>query len=251
MQTSDIEIKLKNKYPAELCSAILDSYIKSIAELRKHNWKYSANEMGAFIENSFRIIQYITLGNYNPINKQMPTFNQSLLNTFENATTSINESFRIIIPRVLYAMYCIRNKRGAIHPNNINPNRMDAQLLINSAKWVLAELYRLSISSDFEVAEKVINSIMDKEIDIIWDSGRCLRILDTKMTTKNKILCLLYIKNNQSVDSLQISIEYKNKSDFKKVLKQLHAQRLIEYVDEECILTPVGERKAEEIFNNK
>lgn len=250
MQISDIELNLKNKYPAELCSAILVSYLKSITEFRKHNWKYSANEIGAFIENSFRIIQYITQGSYTPINKQMPTFNQSLLNTFENASVSINETFRIIIPRILYGMYCIRNKRGAIHPNGIDPNRMDAQLLNNNAKWILAELYRMSIDSEFEEAEKIIESIMNKEIDMIWDNGKCLRILDTKMSTKNKILCLLYIKNNQNVNSLQVSIEYKNKSDFKKILRQLHTQRLIEYAEEECILTPLGEIKAQEILNN-
>lgn len=251
MQINEIENKLKNKYPAELCSAILGAYLKSIAEFRKHNWKYSASEIGAFIENSFRIVQYITQGKYTPINKQMPTFNQSLLNTFENAPTTIDESFRIIIPRILYSMYCIRNKRGVIHPNAINPNRMDSQLLNNSAKWILAELYRLSICTNFESAENIINSIMDKEIDIIWDNGNCLRILDTKIATKNKILCLLYIENKQTSDKLQFSIEYKNKSNFKKILNQLHTQRLIEYQNEECILTPIGERKAEEIFNKK
>ena len=250
MQISEVQKSLEMKYPAELCSYVLTSYAKSIAEFRKHNWKYSTNEMGEFIENSFRIIQFMTNETYTPINTRMPIFNQDLLTAFENVSSKINESFRIIIPRVLYSMYCIRNKRGAIHTNGVSPNRMDALLLNNSAKWVLAEFYRLSVNTDFENAEKIINSIMDKEIDIVWDNGKCLRILDTKMTAKNKILCLLYVKNNQNSDSLQASIEYKNKADFKNILKQLHAQRLIEYSNEECILSPQGERLAEKLFDN-
>ena len=85
------------------------------------------------------------------MNKKLPIITEGLLKTFEQSYNS-GEEYRIIIPRVLYSMYCIRNKRGMIHINNINPNRVDALYLINSSKWILSEIIRLTSNIDFEIA---------------------------------------------------------------------------------------------------
>ena len=70
------------------------------------------------------------------------------------------------------------------------------------------------------------------------------------MTSKDKVICLLYMKDGMTDIELQNSIEYKNFSDFKKILRALHKDKMIEYQNPKCILSPIGIMKAEKLFEN-
>ena len=65
------------------------------------------------------------------------------------------------------------------------------------------------------------------------------------MSAKDKVLCLLYVKDRQSELELQTSIEYKNGSEFKKILRGLHKDKLVEYSEGKCMLSPIGVLQAE------
>ena len=135
-----------------------------------------------------------------------------------------------------------------IHKSHIDPNRMDASVLLSNTKWVLAEIFRQVSTMSFEKTEEIVNSIIRKESSIVWDTGDGLRILDTKMSCKNKVLCLLYMKDGQLDTDLQKSTEYKNTTEFKRVLRSLHKEKLIEYSDSKCILSPTGLIEAETLL---
>jgi hypothetical protein len=196
------------------------------------------------------MIEYQLDSKYTPLSDKLKNFNEKILAEYENHDSKYPEEYRIIIPRCLYAMYCLRNKRGMIHKNHIDPNRMDATVLLNNTKWVLAELFRLVSKLSFEDTESVINTIICKETAMVWNNGICLRILDTKMSAKNKVLCLLYIKDGQTDTELRNAIEYKNITDFKKLLKSLHKDRLIEYLNSKCLISPLGIEIAEKLLSN-
>lgn len=245
MTKSDIQTILRTTYPQDLTDSMLVSYDKALAEYKKGHWSYFGNEIGQFIEVARRIVEYQLEGKYTPLSEKLKIFNEKVLTEWENKSTAIPEVYRIIIPRALYAMYCLRNKRGMIHANHIDPNRMDATVLLWNTKWILAEYFRLASALPFEETKAVVDSIMCRETSIIWDNGSMLRVLDTKMPTRDKILCLLYIKNNQSEIELRNSTEYKNVSEFKKILKTLHSGRLIEYSDGNCTISPTGIDRAE------
>lgn len=248
MEINNIKNILINEYPEKLIDSILECYLKALTEYRKCNWKYVGTEIGQFIENCRRMIEYKLNNSYTALDKKLTIFNEQELKKFENK--SGKEEYRIIIPRLLYSLYAIRSKRGMIHQNHINPNYMDATLLINNAKWILAELIRLSSNIDFDKANELINSIMSKENNIIWEVNGKIRILNTKIDTQSKILCLLYYKDNQTDGFLCDMLEYKNFSRFKCILKKLHKERFIEYGNSNCILSPNGKLKAEEILKN-
>ena len=248
MTKSDIQNILLTIYPAELIDPLLMNYENGLAEYKKQHWQYFGNEVGQFIEIARRMIEFQLGGKYTPLAAKLPNFNERILTAWENYDSKFSEIYRVIIPRRLYSMYCIRNKRGMIHKSQIDPNRMDAILLLSDIKWVLSEFFRIASTFSFKKTEEIINSIMCKETTIIWDTGNCLRILDTKMSSKNKIICLLYIKDGMSDIDLQKAIEYKNTSDFKKILRQLHKEKLIEYNMQQCILSPIGIDKAEELL---
>ncbi len=248
MTRSDIEAIFESNYPHELASPLIDNYWNASREYKKNNWQYFGNEVGQFIEISRRMIEYQLDKKYTPLEKKLANFNESVLVSWENHDASISEVYRIVIPRCLYSMYCLRNKRGMIHKNQITPNKMDANILLHNTKWVLAELFRMVSTKSFEETTSIIDSIMCKETSIIWDTGSCLRIMDTKMSSINKVLCLLYIKDSQKDNDLQNSVEYKNTTQFRRILKEMHSKKLIEYSSSICILSPLGEKQAEELL---
>ena len=248
MTKSDIQTVLESVYPHELAESLLTNYENALREFKKGNWRYFGNEIGQFIEVSYRMIEFQLTANYTPIANKLPNFNERVLTTWENYGSTYDEVYRIIIPRCLYAMYCIRNKRGMIHKNHIDPNKMDATILLNDTKWILAEFFRLSSTLSFEETESIIDSIMCKENSLIWDTGSVLRVLDTKMSTADKVLSLLYVKDSQTDLELQKSVEYKNFTEFKRLLRTLHTKRLIEYDVPNCIISPLGIQRAEEIL---
>lgn len=242
---------LKNKFPEELANSILQSYTATLKEYKKRNWKYAGNEIGQFIEVARRLLEFVFSSKYTPLSERLPFFNESALHTYEQASQSIEVSYRILIPRYLYAMYSIRNKRGIIHKSEIDPNAMDLTILLYSAKWVLSEMVRLSSDLSFEQTSELIESLMEKEQPLFWGVENTIRLLDVKMDSASKILCLLYHKDKQSDIELQRAIEYQNTTTFKTILKKLHKERKIEYTNGICLLSPLGIIKAEEIISQQ
>lgn len=249
MTRSDIQNVLTTVYPPELVDAMLTSYENALAEYKKEHWQYFGNEIGQFVEVARRMIEYQLDNQYTPLSNKLTNFNEKILTAWENYDATFSEVYRIVIPRCLYSMYCLRNKRGMIHKSHIDPNRMDATVLLSNTKWVLAEIFRQVSTMSFEETEEIVNSIMIKETSIVWDTGTCLRILDTKMPSKDKVLCLLYMREKMTDAELQNSIEYKNVSEFKKILRDLHKNKLIEYCVPNCILSPLGIARAEKLYS--
>lgn len=250
MTRSDVQAILNNAYPPELVVPMLTSYENALLEFKMGRWQYSGNEIGQFIEVARRIVEYQLDGKYTSLADKLTVFSEKVLATYEAHSSSIPETYRIVIPRILYAMYCLRNKRGMIHKSHIDPNKMDASVLLGNTKWVLAEFFRQASTLSFEETEAAIDNIMCRETSVVWDTGGALRILDTKMTTRDKVLCLLYIKDGQSESELKNNIEYKNSTHFREILRALHSEKLIEFSSEKCILSPIGIQKAETLLNS-
>lgn len=249
MNIITIQNSFNNLIPQELTNELIQSYNKALNEYSKQNWKYLINELAQFNEITYRIIEFLLTGLYTPIKDKLPIFNETILIKWENIPNK-EENIRIIIPRVLYSMYCIRNKRGAIHKNDISPNKMDANILLYDAKWILAELFRICSKLSIEESQEIIDSIINKEIDLLWKINGKTRILNQKLKCNDQILILLYSNNKMNIDDLIKNIEYSNKSTFKKILKDLHKKRLIEFDGTNCTISPKGSNEAEQIIKD-
>lgn len=237
------------KYPSEIIDALLESYTQIVINYRIEKWKPSELDAGHFVESMRRIIEQELFGSYTPISSNLPSFNAEELRRYENATG--DETFRFVIPRILHSVYCIRNKRGVGHVSHISPNKMDASYILSSVKWALADLIRVSESCSNNEALSLIEAIVSREVDLIWDDGESFLILDTKLNYKQKVLLTLYKKGKVSIDELQNLLEYKNKSNFKKLLKDLKSRQKIDIIEESiCKISPLGVVSAESIIQS-
>lgn len=240
----NIEAVLKTRFPHDVVDALLYAYREIEWNYVLKKWKASELDAGHFVEAARRLIEYELTGVYTPISQKLPNFNDSVLSSYEN--TSGDESFRILIPRILKSIYNIRNKRGVGHISGISPNEMDSTYILYSVKWVLAELVRLSSGLPVSETQSLLNSITERKMELLWKENNITRILNTSIKAKEKILLLLYDQSPRKDKELQEIIEYVNKAKFRSILRELHKKRLIEYKsDNNCFLSPKGLIEAE------
>ena len=88
-------------------------------------------------------------------------------------------SARIQIPRMIAALYEIRNNRGVGHAGgDVDPNHMDATAVIYMSKWVVAELVRLlhGLTTD-EATDIAMDALVEREVALVFGeaaiSGVC------------------------------------------------------------------------------
>lgn len=244
MVIKNIIEKASNK---ELADLLITSFQNIERNYNFKSWKSSELDSGHFVESVRRFLELKLFGQYTPVNKPLSNFNEKTLTSYQNKQG--NESYRVLIPRLLFVIYGIRNKRGVGHISKIHPNKIDASLILSSSKWILAELIRLNSDLAFEKTELLIDEIVQRNIEGIWDIGKSKRILIDGLSVKEKIIFLLFNSSKMLDSELIEVIEYKNPAYFKKVLKELHSNRTIEYYSNgDCLLSPKGALYAEKII---
>ena len=125
---------------------------------------------------------------------------------------------------------------------------MDATLILQSVKWVLAELIRINSALNIFETQKLISSIVERKIDLIWKEDGILKILNNKIKIEEKILILLFDSSPQSDQQLLKASGYKNSSRFRDILDKLDNKVLISYENNNCRISPTGRVKAESII---
>lgn len=250
MVSSGIQPILEAAYPKDIIERVVDAAVEIESNFRLEKWKPSELDAGHFVEAVRRIIEHELLGSYTPFNQSIGTFSQAVLNQYESATGL--EEYRILIPRVLYSMYCIRNKRGVGHISSIAPNKQDATYILYATKWVLSELVRIAGSSSPDEAHRLTDQIIERQVDRIWDDGETFMILDKELTARQAILLCLYKTDRMPIRELQTKVGYKNATAFKKLVFDLRSNKLLDVTtDSICKLSPLGIREAERILSRR
>lgn len=229
-----------------IATAVTDSYAEIVRHYALRNWKTAGLDSGHFVEAVRRFLEHKLFAKSTPLDSGLSRFNDGALKSYESAAG--DDSYRILIPRVLFGIYSIRNKRSIGHLGAVAASQLDAMLLMNSAKWVVAELVRLNATGSADDTRRLIDVIIQREIETLWQEGGIVRILDTSLKTPKQILVLLALRGDQTPRELQRVIEYKRAGDFMKILRRLHNDRFLELTDELVTISPKGIAEAEEIL---
>jgi hypothetical protein len=234
-------------------AALADSLLDTFKEVEKHyflrSWKTSELDSGHFVESVRRFIDFSLAGPYVPIGTTLSNFNSQELRRLENATGS--DAYRLHIPRALFTIYGLRNKRGVGHLGLVSPNYLDATLIVATCKWVLGEILRAESTLTFDETAAIVNAIVDRPVPGLWDVGSTRRILAEGLSLREQILFLLLAESPQHTDRLIASTGYSNQAYFKTLLTTLHKERRIELTaDGNCFLSPTGHQEAEQIAFN-
>lgn len=238
--------------PNGLRTPLLDEYSRIIQNYYEHRWGPSELSGGRFCEIVFTVLEGYFSGSYSSSPRKPRNF-VAACRALEQNSGGVR-SFRILIPRMLPALYEIRNNRGVGHVGgDVSPNHMDANAIVSMANWIMAELVRVYHNLTPDEAENLVNALAERKTPLIWESGDLKRVMDPSLSLKDHILVLLSsVSGSVSFKDLQRWTDYDNRSYLKRLLQQMHEQRLLEYnrANEEVYILPPGTDLASKISAN-
>lgn len=246
---STIAVPALNVLPIGLRNELIAEFNKLLDHYRARRWEPSQLNAGKFSEVVFTIVDGYLRGSY-PQRAAKPKNMVQSCRGLERTPESVGtRSMRILIPRILPALYECRNNRNVGHVGgDVDPNEMDATFVVAAAKWIMAELVRvLHDLPTVEDATAMVEAIVERDIPSVWQVAGKQRVLHRDLTTKDQILLLTYHVGGHAPDAdLLAWTEYRNSSRFRALLRELHATRVVEY-DEHCEvhLSPTGIQEVE------
>lgn len=231
--------------PVSLRQELLDAYAEIVRNFREQRWEPSELNGGKLCEVIHSILRGHVDGGF-PDKASKPSNMVDACKAFEGADrNTFPRSVRIQIPRILMALYEVRNNRGVGHVGgDVDPNHMDARYVLESSKWVMAELVRVFHDLKPEEATQTIDNLVDRTVPVVWDTGKAKRVLRTGLSYKEQTLLLLYSTTGPVLEKdLFRWVEHSNSSVYRRdVLRKAHQERLLEYDELSTVvqLSPTG-----------
>lgn len=246
--------KILANLPGGLRDPLLQSYQEIARNYAEHRWEPSELNGGKFCEVVYSIVSGSIRGLF-PTRlskpRDMVQACRALEGTPEDLSRTGDRSLRILIPRVLLALYEIRNNRGVSHVGgDVDPNFLDATAVFEMASWVLAELVRIFHNISTREAQEIVDVLIERKHPIIWQIRDLKRVLDPSMTIVDQTLLLLHQRPAWvSESNLARWVEYSSVSMFRtRVLRPLHKKRFIEYDAQQrrAHISPYGVARVEQ-----
>lgn len=217
--------------PDRLREELLAAFCSIVKNYRERRWEPAELNGGKLCEVVYTILKGVAEGSYLPRAKK-PRNMVRACQQLENEASGAPRSIRIQIPRMLIALYEIRNNRNVGHVGgDVDPNQMDAICVLQMSKWIMAELVRVLHGVDVDEAKALIEGLVERDTPQIWEVDGKRRVLTDNLSMRDKTLLLLHSVNGKVPDAdLIMWTEYSNRSVYRRnILGKLHRDRMIEY----------------------
>ncbi len=234
--------------PSGLRDPLLEEYRLILQNYLERKWLPAELSGGRFCEIVYTILTGYAAGTY-PASPNKPANFLDACRRLENYT-SVPRSFQILIPRLLPALYEIRNQRGVGHVGgDVDPNLMDSIAVVSMVNWIMAELIRVYHQLSTDEAQRVIDILVERRVPLVWQIGQMKRVLDPSLSLRDQALLLIYASSTPTtMNDLVTWIGVKEPGYFKRILRDLHTNRYIELSSNEEIIEilPPGTKYVEE-----
>lgn len=243
--------------PPSLRDELLVAFRNIEQNFREGRWEPSELNGGKLCEVVYSILKGYVAGAF-PKKATKPRNMVDECKALEKASPTFPRSIRIQIPRMMIALYEIRNNRNVGHVGGeVDPSYMDAMCVLHISKWIVAELVRVFHDVSPEEATSAVEALSDREMSLVWTINGVSRILNTSLSMMDKTLLLLYAApaGLQESDLLR-SVEHSNPTVFRRdILRKAHKRRWLEYdaANTKATISPVGsqiiEKKLSSLIN--
>jgi len=235
--------------PPELRGDLVEALNKITTNFRERRWEPAELNGGKLCEIVYSIIR----GHADGIMPAKPSKPKNMADACKKLEQEqhLPRSLRIQVPRMLVALYEIRNNRGVGHAGgDVDPSHMDAVAVLYMSKWLVAELIRVFHNVNTAEATDAVDLLVERELPIVWSVDGKKRVLADKLSQRDKTLVLLYSEQGAVAEAdLRMWTEAANASSYRRdVLRKAHRERLLEYdeANRTVRLSPKGARYAEE-----
>lgn len=234
--------------PAGLRDPLFEEYGRIVQSYMERKWLPAELGGGRFCEIVYTILDGFATGNYAAAPTKPANFVQACRQL--EVRPNVPRSFQILLPRLLPALYEIRNNRGVGHVGgDVDSNYMDATAVLTTANWIMAELIRVFHQLPTDEAQKTVDALVERRVPIIWQTGDIKRVLDTSLNLRDRVLLLMNSSPGQVVLSDLLKwTGHENHAYFTRLVRTLHKERLIELSEDEssAIILPPGTKYIEE-----
>jgi len=228
--------------PDGLRHPLLEEFGRIVNNFMERRWTSAELSGGRFCEIVYTILYGRARGTFANSPSKPTNFVAACRQLETNA--NVPRSFQILIPRMLAALYEIRNNRNVGHVGGeVDPDFMDSSAVLSMASWIVAELVRVFHGVSTEEAQGIVDNLAERRLPLVWKSGEIRRVLNPRLPIKEQILLLIgSVDGRVQADTLFKWTGYKKKAYFVRSLRQLHFDRLIEFSNQtgEVELLPPG-----------
>ena len=241
--------------PSGLRNPLIAEYRALVQNFLEHRWLPSELSGGRFSEIVYTILDGQATGTYAARPAKPGNLHQACQKLEKNALPHVPRSFQILIPRMLPALYEIRNNRSVGHVGgDVDPNHMDCVAVLSMCGWIMGELVRVYHGLSVADAQRVVDAMAQTRIPAVWTDGTIKRVLQHELKFPDQLL-LLIATSLPDVSSAQLRqwTEVSSKQYLTKLLRGLHKKRLIEFsesIDKVRILPP-GAAAVEELVRRR
>ena len=149
--------------PTQLRDELLAAFNQILRNYRERRWEPAELNGGKLCEVVYSILKGHAAGTY-PSRAKKPRNMVLACQNLENELAGAPRSIRIQIPRMLIALYEIRNNRNVGHVGgDVEPNHMDAVCVLQIGKWIMAELVRVLHAVDVGEATALVEGLVERD----------------------------------------------------------------------------------------
>lgn len=216
--------------PEKLRAQLLEELSGVERNYRESRWKPAELDGGRLCEVVYSILRGHVDGRM-PASAEKPKNFLQACRDLQNAA-GFPHSVRVTIPRMLTALYELRNNRGVGHVGGeVDPNHMDATVVLAMSKWLMAEVVRLFHDEDPGTANDLVDALVERDTPLVWDTGGRKRVLNTDLAVRDRTLLLLHATAGAVLEAtIRDWVESKNSTRYRReILENLHSEKYVEY----------------------
>jgi len=229
--------------PKGLRGPLLKEYRAAVDAARGGKWETVGTKAGKLCEVIYSILRGHVDGVL-PAKPSKPGNMVAACTALEQADAKFGRPVRIQMPRMLIAVYELRNNRAIGHiDGDLDPNEMDGMFFLRAIKWLVAELVRVFHAVDVDEAAALVDAVSERSVPLIWKRAERIRVLNPKLAMPDKTLLVLYDSPaGMKRAKLCGAVEHSNLTVFtKSVLQRLHKRAFVDFdrkADTATILPP-------------
>jgi hypothetical protein len=210
-------------------------------------WKYTELDGGRFAEVAARIIYSVDAQNVSltrGVDECLKYIdNQSVSHAFPEKQSAVHLS------KVIRSIYKLRSQRGAVHVSpTYSANEIDSRLVVESVRWILAEILRIFVTTDREVLASVVQELARFPQPLIRNYGGQPLLQSISFTTEEEVLIhLLHERQGMTMPQL-VQVIPKDSTGVRKAVKRLAEAKVRQVVASGSIweITDLGVTRAED-----
>ena len=231
-----------------LTEQLLDEFVSMERRFVLREWEPATLDGGQFAEASAKIVYHQDSGTLNRRKGVNPCLNYVEDPNNCNVHSFPDRKAALHLARVIRSVYKFRSDRGAVHIDpTYTANQLDSKLVLENARWILAELMRIFWNGNRAEVSCTIRHLIQYDIPAVGVFGERLVVQRTDCSAEEEVLILLHYAGERGMSRKKLGQPVmRSPSSITKALGALTApdrREITQLDDGSYCLTDCGIRK--------